>query len=148
MHEVFEKIRLKNSFAPSKIVITSKPLNSVCFGNYRVRARVASFDRNDTMEGRRPRKEQQEKKVNETEGNSSGQVKEGVEGVEGVRVGDVLVWLGGQKKHEGNAGAPSKRVGEPCVNVTQHAEKESLPDARVYVRKYKPAMEDVKWAQN
>ncbi|MCI04695.1 DUF4283 domain protein, partial [Trifolium medium] len=76
------------------------------------------------------------------------QVKEGVEDVDGVRVGDVLVRLGSQKKNEGNTGAPSKRVGETIINVTHHTEKEPMSDARVYVRKYKPMMKDVHWAQN
>ncbi|MCI51474.1 hypothetical protein A2U01_0072718, partial [Trifolium medium] len=59
-------------------------------------------------------------------------MKEGVEDVEGVRVSGVLVRLGSQKKNEGNAGAPSKRVGETTINVTQHTEKEPMSDARVY----------------
>ncbi|MCI18217.1 sulfate transporter, partial [Trifolium medium] len=76
------------------------------------------------------------------------QVKEGAEIEEGVRVGEVLLRLGAQKKDDGNGGGPNQRVGETTANVPKHSEKEPTSDTRFYVRKYKPTTEDVQWAHN
>ncbi|MCI61095.1 hypothetical protein A2U01_0082351, partial [Trifolium medium] len=58
-----------------------------------------------------------------------------------------MVQLGGQKEKERNAGAAEKGINENIDQVAQPTEKEAVPSASVFVCKYKPAMEDVQWAQ-
>ncbi|MCI84875.1 hypothetical protein A2U01_0106153, partial [Trifolium medium] len=66
---------------------------------------------------------------------------------EGVRVGEVMVRLGGHKEKERNAGVADKGINENIGQVAQPTKKEAVTSASVFVRKYKPAMEDVQWAQ-
>ncbi|MCI79675.1 hypothetical protein A2U01_0100946, partial [Trifolium medium] len=58
-----------------------------------------------------------------------------------------MVRLGGQKEKERNAGVEEKGINENIGQVAQPTEKEAMPSASVFVRKYIPAMEDVQWAQ-
>ncbi|MCI70943.1 hypothetical protein A2U01_0092206, partial [Trifolium medium] len=74
--------------------------------------------------------------------------KEGVVSLEGVRVGDVLVRLGGEKGKGGSTGAPEKRASENIGHFTQPTEKETVPEASEYVHKYRPTSEDLTWAQS
>ncbi|MCI45304.1 DUF4283 domain protein, partial [Trifolium medium] len=76
------------------------------------------------------------------------QAKEGEAEAEGVKVGEVLVRLEAQKAAVGNAGVTDKEFNENINRDAQFTEKEVGPSASVYIRKYKPTTEDVKWAQN
>ncbi|MCI53689.1 hypothetical protein A2U01_0074936, partial [Trifolium medium] len=86
----------------------TKALNAVCFGNYCIHARVSRFDRFDKAERKSLRTEKGETKTAEADVIPMSQMKEGDEAAKGVRVGDVLVRLGGQKEKEGKAGDPEK----------------------------------------
>ncbi|MCI39617.1 hypothetical protein A2U01_0060849, partial [Trifolium medium] len=98
------------------------------------------------MEGRRPRKDLEDKQVEKNNNTSPNQVQEGAVIEEGVRVGEVLLRLGARKKVDGTGDGPSQRMRDITATVPQHPEKDTLPDTRVYVRKYKPTEEDVQWA--
>ncbi|MCI84997.1 hypothetical protein A2U01_0106275, partial [Trifolium medium] len=63
----------------------SKALNVVCFGNYRIRARVSSFDRNNKAEGKNRWTEKGDDKTAEAEVTPRSQMKEGEDAVEEVR---------------------------------------------------------------
>ncbi|MCI86927.1 hypothetical protein A2U01_0108208, partial [Trifolium medium] len=63
-------------------------------------------------EGRRLKTDKGELKTAAGEGTFSGPVMEGDGAAEGVRVGDVLVWLGRQKVKEGNTGTSEKGTKE------------------------------------
>ncbi|MCI46240.1 RNA recognition motif, partial [Trifolium medium] len=99
--EVYGFVKFANVKNVNKL---TKALNAVCFGNYRIHARVAKFDRNDKADGERLRTEKVETKAAEVEVTPSVQVKEGDVEAEGVKVGEVLVRMGAQKAKVGNAG--------------------------------------------
>ncbi|GAU38018.1 hypothetical protein TSUD_395770 [Trifolium subterraneum] len=126
----------------------AKALNEVCFGNYRVHASLARFDRKATEDGRSIRKETGEIKTATVEVNYSDLVKEGDDGGEGVQVGEVLVRLGDRKKSAGSTGEVGQGSHELTGYPAKHFEKEVEPSASVFVRKYKPLTEDVQWARD
>ncbi|GAU33774.1 hypothetical protein TSUD_393360 [Trifolium subterraneum] len=125
----------------------SKALNTVCFGNYRVHARVASFDRKDTLEARRSRPAKDNNKAAEGERISVEQPKEGEAVLAGVRVDEGLVCKGNQLEKIGSVGAQDKGASVNTGSLVKPSMKGNMMDARVYVRKYKTAVEDVQWAQ-
>jgi hypothetical protein len=141
----------------------TKALNAVCFGDFRVRARVARFDRNNAPVD--------EPEVDGLEAGVTGAVKDadkpkeqflrlddmkpqvevkqrcetlavtangGLDSQEGVRVGDVLVRLG---KFDG----PGFKKQED-MKLVEHATGEGK-ESRTYVRSYKAAPDDVNWAR-
>ncbi|MCI43296.1 hypothetical protein A2U01_0064533, partial [Trifolium medium] len=62
-------------------------------------------------------------------------VKEGLDATEEVRVGEVLVRLGGQKEKIGNAGVTEKASSENIGHSAQSTEKEAVTNVSVFVRK-------------
>ncbi|GAU15594.1 hypothetical protein TSUD_108530 [Trifolium subterraneum] len=82
--EVYGFVKFSNVKNVNKL---TKALNDVCFGNYRVHASLARFDRNDTAEGKRIRKEKVESETAEVEDTYLALAKEGGDAAEGVKVG-------------------------------------------------------------
>ncbi|MCI19348.1 hypothetical protein A2U01_0040504 [Trifolium medium] len=90
--EVYGFVKFTNVKNVNKL---SKALNAVCFGNNRVQAKLASFDKSDKEEGRRPRTEKDETNAADGADTLTRPGKEGIDATEEVRVGEVLVRLGG-----------------------------------------------------
>ncbi|MCI57243.1 hypothetical protein A2U01_0078494, partial [Trifolium medium] len=91
---------------------------------YRIHARVSRFDRFATAEGKSLRTAKGESKAAEAEEIPIpiSQKKEGDDAAEGVRVGDVLVRLGGQKEKEGKMEEPEKGKDESVVHYVHPTE--------------------------
>ncbi|GAU22961.1 hypothetical protein TSUD_247050 [Trifolium subterraneum] len=143
--EVYGFVKFSNVKNVHKL---TKALNEVCFGNYRVHSSLARFDRKDTADGRNIRKEKDEIKAAALEVTYSDHVKKGDNRVEGVQVGEVLVRLVDRKKLVGTTGAGEKGSQVLTGQPAKQFEKEVVPSASVFVRKYKPLTEDVQWAQD
>jgi hypothetical protein len=146
-----------------------KALNAVYFGHFRIRARVARFDRT-TMPRAEKEKEEGKKgvegpapaigdpKLAATEIRTgakdlavgvclNGQSGEGVPVVpERLRVGSVMVSIGDRPAKAGSAGAqkPGSKKDNFKVDVAAGHEL----DNSVYLRTYKSTPEDLEWAQN
>jgi hypothetical protein len=92
--EVYGFVKFSNVKDVNKLL---KALNVVCFGNYRVQARVGRFDRNDTGDENKLRKETGDTPSADAEVVVTSPVKEGDDTTEGVRVGEVMVKLRGRR---------------------------------------------------
>jgi hypothetical protein len=139
----------------------TKALNVVCFGDFRVRARVARFDRNnatadksgvasmkagvlgaakgvDKLKAQIVGSDDGKPRVEAKPRSESLAVKvnEGVDPQEEVRVGDGLV----SKFH----GSGIQKQGDVKQQEVDTVEGQ---DSRIYVRSYKAAPDDVDWAQ-
>lgn len=146
-----------------------KAVNNVCFGQYCVRAVLARFDRKrgkfekeagEGGGGRRSERGEGEGEVvlkrrrvlegekNEKGRELEGRLKEGgeLEGEGGVRVGSVLVKVGGLGKEdgEGDGGKEERfRVQEKTVRMASTAKTNLKVQL---LKKYTPCEEDLKWA--
>ncbi|GAU48313.1 hypothetical protein TSUD_405300 [Trifolium subterraneum] len=131
-------------------------LNNVWFGHFRVRARVASFARNDAMAGRRgeaeinkgvgDRKEINKMKSKQGEYVGTGPDKGDIP--EGLRVGDIVVKLGARKEL-------MEKIKGQLIEGGSHPKDSTLSDVigkekerQALLRKYKAKSDDVSWAQN
>jgi hypothetical protein len=149
----------------------TKALNAVYFGQYRVRASLARFDRTSGPPGSLDdggEKKGVEVSVKATEDNKGGKSglkvpaapKEGVKVgcdisappirvgsgcPEGVRVGDVLVKLGGRQGTGNCANVSQQEVPPTSTNVVDVAQEKLN---KVYLRKYRTTSPDVAWARS
>ncbi|KAK2444862.1 heterogeneous nuclear ribonucleoprotein A0 [Trifolium repens] len=171
--EPYGFVRFSNVKDVSKM---TKALNSVWFGQFRVRASVAKFERNTTVVVTRSEEEQvglpkgiEERKNGNHSPTRQVTPKDGDPGskettpkvtsggvgaprlekeVPGVQVGDIVVPLGNRK-------TPGARI-----EGIQHGEEQPPKDpdvpavvakgreSRVFLRKYRSKPDDVQWAQN
>jgi hypothetical protein len=137
----------------------TKALNAVSFGDFRVRARVARFDRNDEPfdENARTGAEKirgvvsinaKPKEQNVSDGNGKPRVVEQPQNdtlvpvpQEGVTVGNVLVRLG---DGNGKSRMGAQKQGE-VQQVEAQIDKEQ--DSRIFLPSYRAASDHVLWAQ-
>ncbi|KAK2403256.1 heterogeneous nuclear ribonucleoprotein A0 [Trifolium repens] len=140
----------------------TKDLNAVWFGEFRVRASVARFDRNATGVGRRPEAMQASlsrgavvtkdgpqaptRQAIRMVGDPSNKATAStpVSGREGVLVGDIVLNLGNRNKPIAQAESqqqPPKSLDVPAVIV-----KES--ESNIFMRNYRSKSDDVQWAKN
>jgi hypothetical protein len=158
-------VRFSNVRDISKL---NKALNAVSFGDFRVRARVARFDRNlvpfkDTPKAGvekglvghgkvvdKPKEKSVSEKVETQQLVAKTQTEvpacttnEGLESQEGVRVGEVLVRLG-EKRGKVVEPGTHKQGAELKVDSANVVEQ----DSRIYVRSYRAASDDVDWARS
>ncbi|GAU43941.1 hypothetical protein TSUD_284480 [Trifolium subterraneum] len=143
--EVYGFVKFSNVKNAYKL---EKALNVVSFGNFRVFARVARFDKHDVVDGRIPGMNKCETKAAEIVGVISGPAAKGEANVEGVQVGDVFVRLWGEKEKEVVIGVSEKGVSKIIGHSEQPKETESAREVSIFVCKYTPSMEDVLWAQS
>ncbi|MCH79622.1 cysteine-rich receptor-like protein kinase, partial [Trifolium medium] len=147
-------------------------LNVVSFGNFRVRARVASFDRNDKVAGKGlememvgPVKEREGERSESYKGvevrkvttkmkakNGDDRLDNTVKGGPGspadVRVGDIVVQIRASKESEERAKVQEKAV-EPTPRILSASDESAKgKHCRVYMRNYRTKSDDVKWVQN
>ncbi|MCH79282.1 cysteine-rich receptor-like protein kinase [Trifolium medium] len=142
--EVYGFVKFSNVKDVEKMV---KALNAVCFGQYRVHARVARFDRNAAGEGRNKRVNTGEIKMKEVAKNNVDPVKGGGDSAGGVKIGDVMVQLGDNKDKEGTVGAKARVLRPVTDNRERQPEKEYAPDNSVLMRKYNTTSDDLQWAR-
>jgi hypothetical protein len=145
----------------------NKALNAVSFGDFRVRARVARFDRNivpyeemtmagvkkGVVEDEKPTDKPKEKSVIEkvvpprlvvktrTDALAS-TTTAGLDTQEGVRVGEVLVRLGDQGGKVDSSG--TQKQGDALKVDSADVVGQ---DSRIYVRSYRTISDDVEWAR-
>ncbi|KAK2409469.1 heterogeneous nuclear ribonucleoprotein A0 [Trifolium repens] len=141
----------------------TKALNAVCFGDFRVRARVARFDRNNVSDDEPPgdgveagvlgADKAVDKPIEQPlrlDGvtprvavkqrcETLAVTANGLDAEEGVRVGDVMVRLGKVDRPESNKQEDMKHE-EPATGEGK--------DPKTYVRSYKAAPDDVNWARS
>ncbi|KAK2351443.1 heterogeneous nuclear ribonucleoprotein A0 [Trifolium repens] len=125
----------------------AKALNAVCFGDFRVRARVATFDRNNALAD--------ETNVNGMEAGMLGDAKAMDKPKDHSLSFNVVKPLVEAKQRCENLAVTANRHGKIDEHGTQkqedmkqeeHATVEGK-DSRVYVRSYKAAPDDVAWAR-
>jgi len=144
-----------------------KVLNNICFGQYCVRAMLARFDRKgvEVREGEgvggkvgggevvKVRKEAEgEKRKDGLKGRVDvGKKKEEgrLEGdVDGVRVGSVLVRVGGTKKKGGQGEGGKEVAARVKEKVGRNISTDKVTEHTRLVRKYRSCEEDVTWASH
>ncbi|GAU41193.1 hypothetical protein TSUD_26180 [Trifolium subterraneum] len=138
----------------------SKALNAVYFGHYRVRVRVARFDRNVAAEDKSSGMvkaghkvgimDLEKKVVNLVEEGKDSVVsaKGGIDITEDVRVGDIMVRIGNPQEPTARKDAQVQEAGvilrKPTVSSGVAKEK----DDRILMRNFRTMPDDVQWAQN
>ncbi|PNX71513.1 putative sulfate transporter, partial [Trifolium pratense] len=151
----------------------TKALNAVWFGNYRVNASVALFNRrHNAEEVSRPAKEKVVKMKGVVQPTTKdgllvspqptlpnvGEVvpsepvsileKDGVGISNGVRVGEIVVRLGDSQERGARETVRKTRGGMKPVEVKQPLEVAQENKCKVLVRKYQSRSDDVEWVQN
>ena len=145
-----------------------KAVNAVCFSNYRVRAKIARFDRNVGIEGKLERDGAEVRELGKPSGDGSGVVvkkkvgdegnmvvsrgegtKQADEGVKVVRVGEVHV-QGREGMAKGGIGSSSKvldevrKVGKCAVPAVGQQQ----PVSKKLVQMYRSNGNDLNWAKS
>ncbi|GAU17134.1 hypothetical protein TSUD_106330 [Trifolium subterraneum] len=136
----------------------TKALNDVWFGHFRVRAKVAKFERKDSGgNGRIKDKDGSlkgfEESLKKDDINKSMIPKivnnnEGPESTEGLRVGDIVVKIGAQQEHDvQNAG---KQKGKGFCSTSMDSPVFAIQEkkSKILTRKYCTTSDDVQWAHN
>ncbi|GAU49945.1 hypothetical protein TSUD_408400 [Trifolium subterraneum] len=128
----------------------TKALNAVWFGHFRVRAKVAEFERNDTRATGRLNKE----KLGLLKGPDEVVKKDGHQNptrhamLTSVRVGDIVVKLGARKEHVVRNEGQKKGDGQSSKELVKLAEAAQEKASNILLRSYQTKSDDVQWAHN
>ncbi|GAU23620.1 hypothetical protein TSUD_386090 [Trifolium subterraneum] len=137
-----------------------KALNVVYFGHFRVRARVARFDRNDMLERRssgmvKAVSKKGHKSPESVVKNVTNSGKDGVDVAKGsssspedVRVGDIVVRIGKRQEPTTRNKTQEQEYGLILKKPTIFTDVDKEKDGRIYLRNFRTTPDDVKWIQN
>ncbi|GAU30400.1 hypothetical protein TSUD_364460 [Trifolium subterraneum] len=138
----------------------SKALNAVYFSHFRVRARLARFDRNEAKEDRNPGTVKDGHKEGKMglEKDVENLIENGKVGfdsalgetgtTEDVRVGDIVVRIGTLQEPTTRMDAPVQEAGLMVRKPIAPSEVAKEKGDRILIRNFRTKSDDVQWAQN